>query len=294
VSGLLLGILLGLAASACWGVADFLARGVTRTYGDLETLFGVLVVGLIGVALYTIPSGVHAVHAPDRLLLLVTALLAMFGYAALYRALKVGVLSVVSPIAAANAIIPVVLALIVLGERPLPWQYGGISCVMGGVMLLSLGKGVHLPDLSPANPLANPRVQRGIAPALLCAVLFGMSLFGMKLSVDRLDPDSVALWVRVLGVMALLVWLLAAQRLTLPPRGCRMTLLAAGALDAAAFVFFCQALTHTFLSLVAPVSSTIPLFTVALARVFLRERLGPVQQMGLALTVGGIALVAIV
>ncbi|MDH5527640.1 MAG: DMT family transporter [Nitrospirota bacterium] len=296
IDGLMLGILLGLAASACWGVADFLARGVTRRYGDFETLLGVLVVGGIGVALYVVPQGVAPVLAGDRLTIVITALLAVGGYAALYRALKVGVLSVVSPIAAGNAVIPVGLALILLGERPLPWQLAGGACVLAGVALLSIQKGGPHPEGQNLQEGAAPprgRIALGVAPALLCALLFGMSLFGMKLSVDRIDPNSVALWVRIIGVAALLLWLLAARRVTLPPAGCRLPLVAAGLLDAAAFVFFCEALTHTLLSLVAPVSATIPLFTVTLARVLLKERLSGMQQTGLALTLSGLALVAL-
>lgn len=287
----MLGIALGLAASACWGVADFLARGVTRTYGDLETLFGVMLIGCLGVALYVVPQGVAPVPPGMRMAVAVTALLAVTGYAALYRALKVGVLSVVSPIAAGNAVIPVALALIVLDERPLAWQLGGAACVMAGVAMLSIQKGGPHSEGEPGRPRS--RVALGVGPALLCALLFGLSLFGMKLSVERIEPNSVALWVRVIGVAALLAWLLAARRLTAPPAGSRAKLLAAGLLDAAAFVFFCEALTHTLLSLVAPVSATIPLFTVTLARVFLKERLSGLQQAGMALTLSGLVLVAL-
>lgn len=281
---LLTGIVLGLLASGCWGVADFLARDITRRYGDLESLFGVLLVGCLGVALYTVPRGAAAPPHGEWPLVAATALLAVAGYAALYRALKEGVLSVVSPIASANAVIPVLLALVVLGERPLPWQYGGILAVMAGVALLSVKKGIRIP--AGTHSL-------GVGPALVCVLLFGLSLFGMKLSVERIDPGAVALWVRVIGVGALFLWLLASRRLTPPPADVRLPLLTAGVLDAAAFIFFCEALTHTLLSLVAPVSSTIPLFTVTLAWVFLHERLGRIQWAGFALTVAGIAAVAV-
>lgn len=287
----MLGIALGLAASACWGVADFLARGVTRTYGDLETLFGVLLIGCLGVALYVVPQGVVPVPPDMRFPFAATAVLALTGYATLYRALKVGVLSVVSPITASNAIIPVLLALVLLGERPQAWQLGGVACVMAGVAMLAIQKGGPHPEGAPVPP--SGKVALGVGPALLCALQFGLTLFGMKLLVERMEPNSVALWVRVAGVLLLLTTLLVLRRLTPPPAGSRLPLLAAGLLDAAAFVFFCEALTHTLLSLVAPVSATIPLFTVTLARVFLKERLSGLQQAGLFLTLSGLVLVAL-
>jgi len=284
VSDTLTGLALGALASLCWGVADFIARGAVRRAGDAYTLFAVLAVGGVGVAAWALPRGAAMPHGPGLALVTVTALLALAGYLALYRAFKVGMLSVVSPIAAANAAIPVVLALVVLGERPLPWQYAGIVLVLAGVVLLGVRAGLPLP--------ADTR-HLGLAPALVCMVLFGLALFGMKLSVDRVEPATVALTVRVIGAVVLGAVLLATGRLKAPPPGVRGALLAAGLLDAAAFVAFCEALTHTLLSLVAPISSTIPVVTVALAWLFLHERLSRPQKAGLVLALTGLVLVAV-
>lgn len=284
MSEALAGLGLGALASLCWGTADFIARGAVRKVGDAYTLLAVLAVGGLGVAAYVLPGGLDPPTGPEAALLGVTALLALGGYLALYRAFRVGMLSVVSPIAAANAVIPVVLALAVLGERPLPWQYGGIALVLLGVVLLSLRAGLPLPS----------GTQRlGVAPALLCMALFGLSLFCMKLAVDRLAPGTVALCVRAVGIAVLGAWLGLRGEIRVPPPGARAALLAAGLLDAAAFVCFCEALRRTLLSLVAPISSTIPVVTVALAWACLRERLARPQKLGLALALGGLVLVAV-
>jgi len=284
VSPALAGLGLGALASLCWGVADFIARGAVRRAGDTYTLFVVMAIGGVGVAAYAVPRGVAVPAGPSAWVLGATALFALGGYMALYRAFQVGMLSVVSPIAAANAVIPVTLALLVLGERPLPWQYGGIALVLLGVVLLSVRGAVPLPDHAR---------RLGVVPALVCMVLFGLALFGMKLSVDAVGPDTVALTVRVLGAALLGAWLLGTGRLKAPPPGVRLQLVAAGLLDAAAFVFFCEALTRTLLSLVAPIASTIPVVTVALAWALLHERLARPQKAGLVLALGGLALVAV-
>ncbi len=278
------GLALGGLASLCWGVADFIARNAVRKVAEDYALWVVLGVGAVGVAFWAVPRGPVVPAGSDAALVAVTALFALGGYLALYRAFRVGMLSVVSPIAAGNAVIPVVLALIVLGERPLPWQGAGIVMVLAGVVLLSIRGGVPLPEHTG---------RLGIAPALVCLVLFGTALFCMKLSVDRVRPDAVALAVRVIGAGVLGAWLLARGRLALPPREVRLPLLAAGILDAAALLFFCEALTRTLLSLVAPIASTIPVVTVALARIFLHERLSVPQKGGLVLAVAGVALVAV-
>jgi drug/metabolite transporter (DMT)-like permease len=284
VTQTLWGLALGGLASLCWGVADFIARGAVRKVAEDYALWVVLGVGAVGVAVWAVPRGIALPGGRDALLVAGTALFALGGYLALYRAFRVGMLSVVSPIAAGNAVIPVVLALVVLGERPQPWQDAGIVMVLAGVVLLSIRGRTPLPEHTG---------RLGVAPALVCLVLFGTALFGMKLSVDRLRPDAVALAVRVVGAVVLGAWLLARGRLTAPPADVRLQLLAAGLLDAAALVFFCEALTRTLLSLVAPIASTIPVVTVALARVFLHERLSRPQLGGLILAVAGVALVAV-
>lgn len=283
----LAGLILGTLASVCWGVADFIARGASRKVGEHLTLLGVLAVGAVGVGGYALPRGLESVDGRAALLITVTALITLVGYLALYRAFRVGMLSVASGIASCNAIIPVILALVLLGERPLPWQYAGIVLVLAGVVLLSMrGFGRALGRQAPQGQAL------GVAPALTAMTLFGLGLFGMKLCVSAAGPTTVALAVRVIGVAALGAWLLAGGRLAMPPREVRGALIAAGLLDAAAFVFFCEALTRTLLSLVAPISSTIPVVTVALAYFLLHERLRPNQWAGLAMAVTGIALVA--
>jgi len=284
VSETAVGLLLGTLAAILWGISDFIARGMVRRAGDSYTLFGVLTVGGIGVAAYSLIGGLTPLPQSAIGLVAVTAFLALGGYMALYRAFRVGLLSVVSSIASCNAIIPVILALIILGERPLPWQYGGIVLVFTGVILLSL-RGEH--------PLPHGTHVLGVTPALLAMTLFGLSLFGMKLSVDAVGPETVALAVRVIGAVTLGGVLIVQGKLSVPPPGVRLGIALAGALDAAAFICFCEALTRTLLSLVAPISSTIPVVTVALAWAFLRERLGPHQWVGLGLSLLGVALVGI-
>jgi len=284
VNGTLTGLALGGLAALCWGLADFIARGAVRKVAEDEALLWVLGVGALGVAAYALPRGTAAPAASDLGLLVTTALFALGGYLALYRALKVGMLSVVSPIAAGNAVIPVVLALVVLGERPLPWQHAGIVMVLAGVVLLSIRGGMPLPAHTG---------RLGVGPALVCLVLFGMALFCMKLAVNRTGPEAVALAVRLVGAGVLGLWLLLRGRLRTPPREVRPALLAAGLLDAAALLLFCEALGRTLLSLVAPVASTIPVVTVALAWLLLHERLSGPQKGGLVLAVVGVALVAV-
>jgi drug/metabolite transporter (DMT)-like permease len=57
-------------------------------------------------------------------------------------------------------------------------------------------------------------------------------------------------------------------------------------------IAYATASTHGLLSVVAVLSSLYPLVTIALARVFLKERVVPRQRIGIALCLGGVILIA--
>jgi len=62
------------------------------------------------------------------------------GLAAFYKALSLGTMSVVSPIAACGAVVPFALAL-ARGERPSVWAVGGAVVALAGAVLASAAEG---------------------------------------------------------------------------------------------------------------------------------------------------------
>jgi drug/metabolite transporter (DMT)-like permease len=68
--------------------------------------------------------------------------------------------------------------------------------------------------------------------------------------------------------------------------------LTAGAFDVTATALLVYAVRRELLSVVAPIASLAPAFTVVLAWVLSRERINPVQRLGLALAAAGLALIA--
>ena len=133
------GIAFGLVAALCWGVADFCARGSSRTGGTFLTLFYVEIIATFGLLLLALPLGlISFAHAtPGIVALAILINLAILGGAALlYRAFAIGTLSLVSPIAASFAAITALLSLLT-GERANPLQLVGIVLTVAGVTLAS-------------------------------------------------------------------------------------------------------------------------------------------------------------
>ena len=99
------GVPAALLASLLWGSADFLAGRATRTTPVVLVAFAGQASGLAVLAI------VIAFHGLDPQALLpgaITGLIGIVGVLSLYSALSLGTMSIVAPIGATSAIVPVI------------------------------------------------------------------------------------------------------------------------------------------------------------------------------------------
>ena len=108
-AGLVLAIALSLIASACWGSADFAGGLVTKRASVIGVLLGVEGVGLVLVVVALLISGEGL---PPRDAILYALAAGVCGVSALgffYSALAIGTMSIVAPISASGAALPVLV-----------------------------------------------------------------------------------------------------------------------------------------------------------------------------------------
>ena len=272
-----MGIALALAASLCWGVADYLGGATSRRHPLLAVVLVSQAVGLIGIAAV---AAVHSGPPPAGVLApgLLAGLAGVAAVVAFYRSMSVGAISVAAPILATSAVVPVVAGL-VTGERPSSWQLAGIACALAGVVLVS------------REPAAGGGTVRGagVTLALAAALALGVQLVALD-HAARSDP----LWA-VAAARATSVTVFAAAALVLRPRlavAVLPVLVAIGAFDTTANASFALATTRGYLSVVAVLASLFPLVTVALAHIHLHERLSPGQRAGVVLALAGTVAIA--
>lgn len=279
----MLAVGLALAASACWGVADFTAGLLSRRLSAvlillIQQAFGVLVVAVVVLARTEGPPDGRAIA-----LSLLAGLAGAIALGCFYRALAVGTMSVVAPISASGATLPVVVG-IATGERPSALQAVGLAVTMIGVLLAS--REVHDGDE------ARDAARTSILLALVAAVGFG-AFFTLS---DAAADESV-LWLLLVGrgvsvVLLVAVVAAAAERPARPARRDLATMCLVGALDLLATGLYAVANTEGLLAVVAVVGSLYPVTTVLLARVVLHERLRTAQAAGVLLAFLGVAAVA--
>ena len=300
----MLGIVLALGASACWGSGDFLGGLTTRRASLWAVIIGSQAVGLVGAALVTVLTG----HAWPGLAAVWPVLLggvaSVIAISCFYKALAIGSMSIVAPISATSAMIPLLVGL-ALGERPGVAQLVGVALAAVGVVLVAseraragdtIGAAAlpNEPAIQPAALDARPErrnQRRAIALSLLAAVCMGLVLIGYD-ATARHD----ALWAMLGGrmssaVLFMLVFLAIRPRVEMR-RSAVPFIVAVGLLDTGANGLFALATTHGYLSIVAVIGSVYPVVTVVLAYAVLRERLARHQLAGALATLAGIALIA--
>ncbi|HEU4449848.1 MAG TPA: EamA family transporter [Gaiellaceae bacterium] len=274
------GPLLALAASLSWGLGDFVAGLASRRLRLLTVLVVSQGAGLASIAVVVLVRGEGA--PPTRYLgyAALAGLAGAVGLAALYRGLAVGSMSVVAPISATAAVVPVVAGL-VTGERPSSLQGAGIALALAGVALASR---------DPGSRGRRGGVAGGVGLALVAALSFGLLLVGLGAASEG-DALWATLAMRTASFGALAAATLALRR---PPslRGSDLPALAAvGLLDTAGNALFALASTRSLLSVAAVLAQVYPVVTVILARVLLGERIARAQQAGVAVALVGVALV---
>jgi drug/metabolite transporter (DMT)-like permease len=277
----MLAILLAAMTALVWGTADYCGGRASRRGNALgvtvvSQLFSVPV---LVICLALVPA---TVYATDLAWGAGAGVAGLLGLVLLYRGLATGAMAVVAPITAVtSALVPMVVGLVV--ERlPSALAFGGGTCAILAVALVSLGS---------TGPTAQASA-RVVGLALSSGAMFGV--FFVLLS--RVHDES-GMWplVGVRFASVGLGLLLVARRGTSLriPRALIGWTAVAGVGDVAANALFILAARDGLLSVVGPISALYPVSTVLLALVVDKERVRPVQVAGLGLAAAALVLTAV-
>jgi drug/metabolite transporter (DMT)-like permease len=203
------------------------------------------------------------------------------GLAAFYRALSLGTMSVVSPLVACGAVVPLAIA-IATGERPSTLALCGAAAALGGAVLASVEE----------RRADSPDRARAVLLALVAAGALGLFVYFLGLGSREGDALSTLVGARV-GSLSFLVVTALAVRAPLQIRRSSLAKVAAlGLADVSANALFAIASGHGLLALVVVLGSLYPIVTVLLAHVVLGERLSRPQQLGIGIALAGVAAIA--
>ncbi len=274
---------LGIGAALCWGFADFLGGIRTKALTLALVLLVSQVTGLIAIAIVVAVGQLDAPAFSEAAPAIGAGIAQLVGIAALYRALAIGTMSVISPISASGAAALPVIVGVATGERPEALQYAGMAAALVGVVLATR---------APESPDGASSSREALLLSGLAALGFGLFFTGMDAAVEEAGPYWSLLVARVTAVTALGIVLLAVRPKLSFDRAVLPSLALIGLLDVGANAFFALGTDTGLLSVVSVLASLYPVATVILARALLHERLVRIQAVGVIVALTGVAMIA--
>lgn len=282
-------VALALASSISWGISDFLGGLQSRRLPVLSVLAVSQPVGLALALALALPFASGQVSLGAAVAVGAGGLSGVAALGLFYRAMAIGPMSVVAPVASLGAIVPVAVGL-ARGEEPAALQAVGLVIALLGVAL-AVREVEH--------PHGVTVERRAVVLAALSGLGFGAFFVGLDAAASE-DALWATVWARSGASAAVLLGLLAAPRasarlrgaIAARARGPLPALVVIGFLDIAANTLFALATREGLLSLVSVAGSLYPVTSVILARLVLGERLAGSQQVGVGLALAGVVLIA--
>lgn len=286
------GIALGVATAVSWGSADFLARFATRTLGSLRAVFWMQSFGAIFITILLLFA-----HDWGHLFDgsgwqpwawgILAAAINTFAMLALYRAFEIGKLSLVGPVSASYPALAVILSLL-SGEHLSAMRAVGIAAALVGVLLVAIA------EKSPSSvQMERSRNVAGLGWAIAASLGFGFLfwLLGIRM-IPRTGALATVWLIRVAGAAFTLPILFATgSPFRIKSRQTTGQLYAMGFFDTGAFALSNLGMRLEQVAVVSVLGSLYGAVTVALAALFLRERIAGLQWLGIASIFFGVFLI---
>ena len=290
----MLTVIVGLSSALVFGAADFLGGlAAKRMSAVLATAIAALA-GLI-VALIALPF-LGAVWSPEAVLLgALSGVAGAIAIGLLYASLAIGPMSILSPLTAVvSAIVPLTVGLIA-GERLGTIGYLALALALVAIVLVGF-----VPEKGAVRPSLK---------GVLMAIGSGIAIGAFLIIIDATPDDSgilplvfnratnATIMFTIIGVIALIAY---RRRRGMPDpnrgawrAGLRFAI-ACGAIDVIANAGLLLGVRLGELSVMAVLTALYPAGTIILAAIVLKERIAPVQYVGLVLAIvaGGMLALA--
>ncbi len=259
-------------------------RGQVKLTPLLDNLLAAIIVNLILVP-FLLLRGVDISAGGN---IIVYALIAATMYATFYYIISFGKVSLMISLINTFPIVTIVLAVSYLHESPNLYQWFGIILIILGVICISREK-VKNGDIN--------KKRIWIVWGLLGSLAIGIAEFVTKLATLRVDGFTFTFFVYLMYIPILVIFMVFDRK------GRKLEMLKSkwNLLFTLIGIFFVEggliaialAYQHGRASLVSPVVATHMLITVVLAAIFLKEKLSPVQRIGILLTLVGVSIIGI-
>jgi drug/metabolite transporter (DMT)-like permease len=277
----------GLTAAILWAVHDLLARKLSQGAPLLPLLVAVMGTGCVVLVPVTL-----AVGGWDRMTGPAWALAALSGFAivlamgSLYKAFSLAPVRLVSPVVGAYPMLSLGIAML-QGREVTGADWLAVTAICIGIAIVALSSHSDAPEGYAASPVV------ALGWSILSTIGFALT-FALAQEATRQGADLPVILVGRLVALALVVGLLVRYRGSLAPQRGHFAILALmGALDAVSLGLVSAAGGLPRAEYASVASSLFGVLTVLLATWFLKERVRPVQWLGIAAIFAGIGALSL-
>ncbi len=264
-----------------WAISTLCSSRSSRLIEPLSVVGWVMLVGLVIAGPAAAARGVPAgMSAGTIAWLIVSGSGNVAGLMLVYRALRIGKVAVVAPVASTEGAIAALIALIA-GESLAPSIAVVLTVIVVGVCL----SGVPEPDMPDAHRARHPEA---VLLALTAACAFGASLYATARAGSTLPVSWVVLSARLIGTFALWMPLAFAGRLQLTRRALPLVI-GSGICEVLGFYCYTAGARHG-IAVAAVLSSQFAAMAALGSYLIFGERLSRVQLLGVATVLVGVAL----
>jgi uncharacterized membrane protein len=270
------------------GCADFMARFTTRGVGAANVLFAVMSIGaviLTGWIWLTDPvlvwdlSGLWLVILNGGATAVMTLLL--------YQALARGPVSIVAPIVASHPAL-VVLFWVAMGSRPDALQWAAMGVTVLGAVLVARSAG----GFAASGGYTREHLRKTIGIAGAASVVYAVLVVAGQAAVP-IYGELQTLWLgRWVGIATILLVFTAQRRAPSLPLRWWPLIGVQSLLDATGYLALFAGSRGEGWEIAAVAASAFGAITTILARIFLRENMGPVQWIGVAFVFLGVGVLS--
>ena len=286
----LLSVGYGVLAAIGWGLPDLFMAAASKRLGVMRSATGVHIASIVVATAYMLmfaPLHLEGVTTTHWAALAGMAALAVVMYLAFYRALQIGPVSVVSPIASTHPVVVIILAVTFAGETLNTLQIVGISAAIGGAALTAF---------SPEARLADTGKIIGLGVVFACVTILFVGLWQYSLGIlSREIGWFLPVYISRLMSLGMFIPMTVAvkqfnlNRVTLPLAAGVMI---AGLVEIGGLFAFARGSEEGIISLVTTASSIYLIIPIVGGVAIFRERLAINQWAGVGITLAGIMTLA--
>lgn len=279
----------GMMGMIGYGVADFFSKKTIDKIGIIKSLFYAKLIETLLISLYLFKdSSLPRLTVKNIIFVIFFSVFSTIGYLALYRAFKIGKLSIISSITSAQALSTVIFTFFIFGEIFSKYKVTALIFVIIGIFLTAL----NLKELK--NNLRSYGISKGVLEASCVVIIFGA---------------LIPLWDQFVEGPGWIIWVLFSNLFMMAILIFHETFLKKGTMKPGKGVPYFWILflaifegmgnigntwafngsTNTT-SIITAITSSYPLITVILGYVFLRERLQLSQYLGIVSIIIGLSI----